>query len=112
MYVHIGNSAAVEGYRDESSDDPELVRYRPVEGERVTEVVFPDGTGVSEAFTTTLGVLTHHMAEGSTPDWVTSDNDALAGLLAEHWGLGEDRLARPETYGSETGANHFATEER
>lgn len=108
MYVNVGNNNAIEGYRDASSDDPDLVRYRPVDGERVTEVVFPEGTALNDAFSTTLAVMEHHMQEGSTPAWVESDSDGLTSLLQEHWGLTKAKTSRPKTWGKDTGADEFA----
>lgn len=107
MYVNVGNSSAIEGFRDPTSDDPDLVRYRPAEGDRVTEVVFPEGISLNEAFSTTLAVMDHHMAQGATPSWVESDSDGLTALLQEHWGLTKAKTARPKTWGKDTGATDF-----
>lgn len=87
IYVNIGNNDAIEGFRDPTSDDPDLVRYRPAEGERVTNIVFPEGMSLNEAFSTTLAALEHHMAQGATPTSIESDSDGLASLLREHWSL-------------------------
>ena len=108
MYVHVGNSNAIEGFRDPSSDDPDKVRYRPLDGDRVTEVAFPEGTSLNEAFATTLAVMEHHMAQGSTPSWIESDSEGLTSLLQEHWGLAASKTSRPKTWGKDTGAVEFA----
>lgn len=107
MYVHIGNNNAIEGFRDPTSDDPDLVRYRPAEGERVTEVTFPEGTSLNEAFSTTLAVMEHHMVDGAKPVWVESDSEGLTSLLQEHWGLTAAKTSRPKTWGKDTGATEF-----
>lgn len=107
MFVNIGNNHAIEGFRDPTSDDPDLVRYRPAEGDRVTEVVFPDGLSLSDAFSTTLAVMEHHMTSGATPEWVDSDSAGLTSLLMEHWGLSKAKTSRPKTWGKDTGATAF-----
>lgn len=107
MYVHIGNNNAIEGFRDATSDDPDLVRYRPAEGQRVTELIFPEGMSLNEAFQTTLAVLQHHMAAGATPEWVESDSDGLTSLLQEHWGLNKTATSRPKSWGKDTGVGDF-----
>lgn len=107
MYVHVGNNSAIEGYRDPSSDDPDKVRYRPLEGDRVTEIVIPDGTSLNEAFSTVLAVMDHHMIEGSAPAWIESDSEGLTALLREHWDLSAAKTSRPKTWGKDTGAPGF-----
>jgi hypothetical protein len=111
MYVHLGNNSAIEGFRDPTSDDPDLVRYRPLDGDRVTEVIFPEGISLNDAFSTTLAVMEHHMAQGAAPVWVESDSDGLTTLLQEHWGLAAAKTSRPKTWGKDTGAVEF-TESR
>lgn len=101
MYVNIGNSNAIEGFRDPTSDDPDLVRYRPAEGDRTTYVEFPEGIALSEAFQTLTGLLKAHMAEGSVPAWVESDSDGLTALLKEHWGLDDNQTTRPDGWGDD-----------
>lgn len=107
MYVNVGNSHAIEGYRDPTSDDPDLVRYRPAEGDRVTEIVFPEGITLNEAFSTTLAALDHHMESGTSPTWIESDSEGLTALLQEHWGLTAAKTSRPKTWGKNTGATEF-----
>ena len=107
MYVHVGNNNAIEGFRDPSSDDPDLVRYRPLEGDRVTEVVFPEGISLNDAFSTVLAVMEHHIAQGATPAWVESDSEGLTSLLQEHWDLTAAKTSRPKTWGKDTGATDF-----
>lgn len=107
MYVHVGNNHAIEGFRDPTSADPDLVRYRPLDGDRVTEIVFPEGISLSDAFSTTLAVMEHHMTEGTSPAWVESDSEGLTTLLREHWGLTAAKTSRPKTWGKDTGATDF-----
>ena len=105
MRVEIGNDHAIEGYRDPASDDPELVRYRPAPGQRTTEVIFPEGVGLQEAFLTVVGLLPQHMeeidADGQAvrPAWIKSDTPALLSLLTDHYGL--TRNVRPRSWGSD-----------
>lgn len=104
MYVEFGNADALEGYRDPTSDDPDLVRYRPLDGDRVTTVVFPADISLQEAFSTAVTALTFHMAEGSSPTWVESDSDGLQALLVEHYKIAPSKNTRPKTWGKDTGA--------
>jgi hypothetical protein len=105
VYVQFGNDNAIEGYRDPTSDDPDLVRYRPLEGQRITEITFPEGISLQEAFQDAVAALGYHMAEGSKPAWVESDSDGLQVLLVEHYGLTPSKNTRPKTWGKDTGAN-------
>jgi hypothetical protein len=107
MYVHVGNNSAIEGFRDPSSDDPDKVRYRPLDGDRVTEIVFPEGLSLNEAFSTTLAVMEHHMTQDSSPVWIESDSPGLTALLQEHWGISSAKTSRPKTWGKDTGAPDF-----
>lgn len=104
MYAEFGNADAQEGYRDPTSDDPELVRYKPLEGDRVTTVVFPEGTSLQEAFSSAVTALTFHMVDGAKPTWVESDSEGLQALLVEHYGLTPSKNTRPKNWGKETGA--------
>lgn len=99
MFVQFGNDNAIEGFRDPTSDDPELVRYREAEGQRVTTVTFPEGMGLNNAFQTAITALGYHIAEGASPSWVESDNDSLRGLLMEHYGLTKSKASRPKNWG-------------
>ena len=100
MYVEFGNAHAIEGYRDPASDDPERVMYRRVEGQRVTSLVFPEGIGLQEAFTTAVAALGHHIEPGQVPSWIQADNPALLTLLCEHYHIPEDKNVRPPAWGS------------
>lgn len=89
MRVQLGNSAAKEAYRNDKGD----LRHRDVDGSRVTSVVIPDSYTLMEAVSTVVaqdGAWNHHSqgdnVADSTPDWVESDSDGLAQLLAEHFG--------------------------
>lgn len=108
MWVQFGNRNTIEGYRDETSDDPDLVRYRPVDGDRITTITHPDEISLAEAFQTTLEAMRHHIAEGETPEWVESDSEGLKALLAEHYGLTAAKTSRPKTFGKDTGAHLLA----
>jgi len=89
MRVLLGNPAAKEAYRDADGE----LRHRPVEGARVTTVVIPDSYGLLEAVTAVVahdGVWNNHsqgdLVTDTKPDWVESDDDALALLLSQSLG--------------------------
>ena len=111
MQVEIGNANAIEGYRDANSDDPDLVRYRDLEGQRVTTVVFPEGIPLQEAFQTVLGLLPEHMAPRNDkgvptkPAWIETDSPGLLTLLLEHFEIDEKSNVRPRTWGNNAGGN-------
>lgn len=107
MYVEFGNDKAIEGYRDPQSDDPDLVRYRPVDGERVTQVLIPEGTGLQEAFTTVVTSFGYHIADGEKPTWIESDSPGLQTLLLEHYGISSSANNRKKTWGKDTGADQM-----
>jgi hypothetical protein len=94
--VLLGNSAAKEAYRDREG----TLNHRDVDGSRVTTIVIPGGYSLIEAVSAVTaqdGAWNHHSrGDGpgdSAPDWVESDNDALAQLLAEHF---ECPIGRPD----------------
>ena len=97
MWVQFGNDHAVEAYRDPSSDDPDEVKSRPVEGRQITAVVMPAGWSLREAFATALEAAAHHFDtdpdtdDKHPPAWIESDSDGLAALLAEHYGIERNR---------------------
>jgi len=103
MYVEFGNAAALEGYRDPTSPDPDAVRYRIAVGQRVTTVRFADGMGLQEAFSTAVTVLGYHMDNTVKPAWIESDSTGLVSLLEEHYGLTPSQNTRPNTWGKDTG---------
>lgn len=97
--VEVGTNRAVEGYRDEKSSDPELVRYREAPGDRTVTLTVPDGVGLVEAFKTVVGALQLHIAAGEGPVWVESSSTGLTTLLAEHFEIKNNE--RPENWGVE-----------
>lgn len=102
MKVVLGNRHAVHG----RADGDEVKRESLPKGKRATEVVFPEDTSLSEAFTTVThpaGVWANHAEEGKTPAWVASDSDALASLLGDHYGC-EVRQLEERGGGSSAGA--------
>ena len=85
MKVVLGNRHAVHGKG--TGDQVEIVPLP--KGKRATEVIFPDDSSLSEAFTAVThpaGVWANHATEGAKPAWVASDSDALAQLLGDHFG--------------------------
>lgn len=103
MYVEFGNDAALEGYRDPTSDDPDAVRYRALDGQRVTTITFPEDTSLQAAFSTAITALGYHMQDGAKPTWIESDSEGLTALLTEHFGITPSRNSRPKTWGKDTG---------
>lgn len=98
MRVQLGNPAAKEAHRD---GDGQL-HHRDLDGRRVTTVVIPDSYTLMEAVAAVLaqdGAWNHHSqgdAVGdTTPDWVESDNEGLAQLLASQLGC---PVGRPKSW--------------
>lgn len=104
MFVEFGNATAIEGYRDPNSDDPEKVRYREAPGQRITQVVFPEGTTLMDAFRDTVQLAVYHLGQGNAPAWIDSDEASLEALLEDHFGLNR-RHRRPKNWGQDTGAD-------
>lgn len=103
MYnIEVGTASAVEGYRDADSDDPELVRYRDVTGQRIVTLTVPDGVNLNEAFRTIAAALELHIAPGSSPEWVQTNNDSLTALLVDLYQI--DNNTRPSSWGNDTNA--------
>lgn len=102
MYLHVGNNKAIEGYRDPTSSNPEEVLYRDHPGEWVTELLFPSGITVSEAFRSTVAAMKNHLRRGAQPVWVEGDSEALVSLLVEEWGITEN--TRPPDWGQDNKA--------
>lgn len=100
MYVELGNGAAKQAKRTASGeperDEDGFVVHEPIAGggARVTRVEIPEGTPLAEAFVSITqpvrGVWANHSDEA--PEWVESDSDGLAALLAEHFGC---KVGRP-----------------
>lgn len=106
MWVEFGNANAVEGYRDpakatDGQDAP--VEFRPIKGEQITTVHFPEDMSISEAFTTAVAAVGAHFEEGSAPAWVDSDSEGLKALLVENFKI--DNNTRPEGWGASADQN-------
>lgn len=104
MYVDIGIDNAKEGYRDPDSDNPELVRFRPIEGQYTVHAEIPEGTGLRDAFIEVTTALENHQQDPE-PDqarrvrWVQSDSEGLLSLLTSEWGLTAQGNKRPKGWG-------------
>lgn len=113
MWVEFGNTAAIEGYRDANSDDPDLVRYRSLGDsgdERITTVLFPDDMPLAECFREAVAACPLHFAQDAdtphghaVPAWVDSDSEGLKALLTEHFGLTARQHGRPKRWGRALG---------
>lgn len=93
MRVQLGNPAAKEAYRDDKG-----LHHRNLKGARVTTIVIPDTYSLMEAVSAVVaqdGAWNHHSqgdnVTDTSPDWVESDNDGLAQLLAEHFECAKGR---------------------
>lgn len=102
MWVEIGNESAIEGYRDPRSDDPEKVRYRSASGERITQMAFPEGASLNDAFQSAVKIVAYHVAEGEKPVWIDSDNATLEQMLKAQFGI---KTSRPKEWGRDSGAS-------
>lgn len=99
MNVVIGNPFALEGFRDEHSDDPELVRYRLAPGERETTFIFPEGMSINEALLAVVETTPRHIdLSVGPPAWIECDEPLLKKMLCQHFGVSE-RKRRPARWG-------------
>lgn len=99
MRVLLGNPAAKEASTNPTTG---AIRWRRLDGRRVTTVQIPDTYTLLEAVATITaqdGVWNNHSqgnnVDDYTPDWVASDNEALASLLASHFGC---PVGRPDDW--------------
>lgn len=104
MRVLLGNSAAKEAYLDDGN-----VAHRDLPGRRVTTITIPDSYTLLEAVqsvTAQDGVWNHHSRGDDpgdhSPDWVESDNEGLASLLAQHF---ECPIGRPKKWTESEGGD-------
>jgi hypothetical protein len=98
MRVLLGNPAAKEAFRDTDG----VLHHRDLPGRRVTTIVIPDTYTLLEAVASVTaqdGAWNHHSQgnnpEDTAPDWVESDNEGLASLLAQHY---ECPVGRPKKW--------------
>lgn len=82
-FVQFGNANARVGYKPDDTTD--AVEYESFEGQTVTRVEFDEDAPLLEMFQTSVAQLTSHIEPGEEPKWVESNNEALQGLLAEHY---------------------------
>jgi hypothetical protein len=114
VYAFLGCRKAFNDTGRDVDDKPIPAADRQVlKGKRRTEVVFPDGVTLGEAFTTITapgGVWAGHSPDDK-PAWVAAQPRALADLLGEHYGV-EVRDALPEGERGEHAAraHHFPQE--
>lgn len=118
MYVFLGNHKAATAVDlkddkgqpvvDANGVTPQVMQN--VRGKQRTEVRFPDGHDVMDAFrdvTSPGGVWAKHAQDGSKPKWVASDSPELATLLAAAYGC-EVRDPLPEGEGGKLAGSAFA----
>jgi len=100
--VVVGNPFALEGFRDENSDEPERVRYRTIEGERETSFFFPEGMPLTEMASAVIESIPLHMDLSlGNPPWIEADDTLLKKILCQHYGI-SDRKKRPARWGDGT----------
>jgi hypothetical protein len=110
MRVLLGNSAAKGAYRTDSGE----LSHGPLPGRRVTTISIPDNYTLIEAVSSVTaqdGAWNHH-SQGNdpadvSPDWVESDNETLAWLLAQHF---ECPIGRPEKWAESYGEDEDEAE--
>jgi hypothetical protein len=112
IYVQMDNSAAVEHYRDDP--DSEDIKTRPLTGERIFEISFPDGdeenpVTLREMIMTTMATYRHHQEAGNSeghalvrPRWVRSSDDRLEAALVDEYRITRNEI--PSGFGSEHGS--------
>ena len=102
MKVVLGNPFALEGYRDEESDNPDRILYRPVEGEKETSFYFPEGMSLTEMASAVIESMPLHMdVQAGLPAWVECDDTLLKKIICQHYGI-SDRKKRPTKWGDGT----------
>lgn len=102
MKVVVGNPFAIEGYRDENSDNPDQVMFRSVDGERETTFQFPEDTNVTSAVFSVIESLPMHMDLSSGgPAWIECDEPMVKKILCQHFNI-SDRKRRPAKWGDGT----------
>jgi hypothetical protein len=99
MIIEIGNDAAIEGYR-EVEDGP--LKYRDLEGERITTLHLPDDWDILEVVQTVRSTLPYHMdVRRGNPRWVSCSDAAVAASLSQVFALNGKPIPtdRPKTWG-------------
>lgn len=92
-YVHFGNNKTKE-YTNQG--------FKPIEGERITEVIFPEGMTILTQMHIAIAALRRHqgLLDTHKPSavFVKSNNKALEALLAEELGIQSNTI--PRNYGA------------
>ncbi len=94
MILYLGNRDAYNlenvAVLDDDGEPTVVERRVPVVGKLRCTVEFPDGIDLREAFLTVTdpgqGVWVSQTNGDAPPAWVASDDDALATILAAHYG--------------------------
>lgn len=103
--VHLGNPAAKEGFDVSNLVTGETrLEFRPVEGERITEIHLSEDLSLRDQFNTVTSIMLNHLQAGSNPSWVECGNEILQSMLVEEYKLGKN--IRPANYGKETNAHN------
>lgn len=115
IYVQMDNPNAVEHYRDHPDD--EEIQSRPLKGERIFEISFPEGDEdnpitMREMVITTMTTYRHHQQAGNPkgetvadlvpPRWVRSNDERLQAELVTEYRITDNDI--PKGFGSEHGS--------
>jgi hypothetical protein len=95
--VDLGVTDAVERLKKPDGS----VYFRPVEGERITTFMIPDGVGLSARIEVVLAGLTHTLDATKRPHWVDTEDVMLKTALEEHFGIPLN-TPRPPQWGDGT----------
>lgn len=102
MMVLVGNPKPVELVLDSVTTEQGISAtvqvLRPLGGETITRLLYPDGMGVEEAALCTIDALKFHMERGALPAWIESDSKPLHKLLCKHYGI-NTTAKRPGDWG-------------
>lgn len=115
IYVQMDNPNAVEHYREHPDD--EEIQARPLKGERIFEISFPEGDEenpltLREMIMTTMTTYRHHQEAGNPkgdtvadlvpPRWVRSNDARLQDELVAEYRITNNDI--PKGFGSEHGS--------
>jgi hypothetical protein len=114
IYVQMDNPAAIEHYREHA--DSEDIRVRPLAGERIFEISFPEDeenpVTLREMVMTTMATFRYHQEAGNAspakpvalvpPKWVRASDPRLQAELVAEYKITKNDI--PAGFGSEHGS--------